>query len=189
MQIKPKNPWPSPKFTSLPTASLTPQVVHIPWPVSVHVHEHGKFHCPVVWWESTEMQLSSTYLVQLAFPHLPTSSKSFHIRTRRHTWFFKQLLNIPWFGYHHPPADGHLGSFKFSALWSIWYRSQKQRLWNQTHVDSNFGLAVWIARSSSTSQKLGFHVCQMATSQDWCLNFQWHCISRDKCSGWHMGSA
>lgn len=80
-----KEPWPSPKFTSLHRASLTPQVVHIPWPISLHIHEHIKFQGLPVWLESAYMKPSSTYLVQLAFSHLPMSSKPFHIRPCRHT--------------------------------------------------------------------------------------------------------
>lgn len=59
------------------------------------------------------MKLFPTYLLQLAFSHLPIAFEIIPYQGMQAYIILKQLLNIPWFGYHHSPTEGHLNCFQF----------------------------------------------------------------------------
>ena len=62
------------------------------------------------------MKLPCTYLLQLAFSHLFIVFEIMSHRDMQADMVFKQLFNIPQFGCHHSPLDGHLGYFQFWTL-------------------------------------------------------------------------
>lgn len=62
------------------------------------------------------MKLLCSHLLQLAFSHLFIVFEIISHRDMQADIAFKQLFNIPQFGYHHSPLDGHLGCFQFWTL-------------------------------------------------------------------------